>query len=222
MGIISVEQLDRLYWLGRYVERVYTTTCLYSTRYDIMIDGDSTSYADFCRNLEIPNIYTSPEDFRYTYAYSEEDENSIFSNLNRAYDNAIELRETIGSEALSYIQLAIYDMNKAKISDAPLIDLQKVMDNLHAFWGVIDDEVDDERCRNTMLIGKRVERIDLYGRLKLDRKAMTREVQRLAGRIDRSAIHYQKSMLEELQQLVEAEPLDYHHIVQDVERIRCE
>ena len=167
-------------------------------------------------------FYTSPEDFRYTYAYSEEDENSIFSNLNRAYDNAIELRETIGSEALSYIQLAIYDMNKAKISDAPLIDLQKVMDNLHAFWGVIDDEVDDERCRNTMLIGKRVERIDLYGRLKLDRKAMTREVQRLAGRIDRSAIHYQKSMLEELQQLVEAEPLDYHHIVQDVERIRCE
>lgn len=222
MGIISVEQLDRLYWLGRYVERVYTTTCLYSTRYDIMIDGDCTSYADFCRNLEIPNIYTSPEDFRYTYAYSEEDENSIFSNLNRAYDNAIELRETIGSEALSYIQLAIYDMNKAKISDAPLIDLQKVMDNLHAFWGVIDDEVDDERCRNKMLIGKRVERIDLYGRLKLDRKAMTREVQRLAGRIDRSAIHYQKSMLEELQQLVEAEPLDYHHIVQDVERIRCE
>ena len=50
MGIISVEQLDRLYWLGRYVERVYTTTCLYSTRYDIMIDGDSTSYADFCRS----------------------------------------------------------------------------------------------------------------------------------------------------------------------------
>ena len=222
MGIILVEQLDRLYWLGRYVERVYTTTCLYSTRYDIMLDGDSASYKDFCKNLEIPNIYTSPEDFRYTYAYSEEDENSIFSNLKRAYDNAIELRETIGSEALSYIQLAIYAMNKAKVSDAPLIELQKVMDNLHAFWGVMDDEVDDERCRNTVLIGKRVERIDLYGRLKLERKAMIREVQRLVGRIDRSAIHYQKDMLEELQQLVEADSLDYHRIVQDVEKIRCE
>lgn len=222
MGIISVEQLDRLYWLGRYVERVYTTTCLYSTRYDIMIDGDSTSYADFCRHLDIPNIYSSPEDFRYTYAYSTEDENSILSNLNRAYDNAIELRETIGSEALSYIQLAIYDMNKAKISDAPLIDLQKVMDNLHAFWGVIDDEVDDEQSRNTMLIGKRVERIDLYGRLRLDRKIMVREVHRLAGRIDRSAIHYQKAILKELQRLVEPEVLDYYRIVQDVEQIRCD
>ena len=219
MGIISVEQLDRLYWLGRYVERVYTTTCLYSTRYDIMIDGDSASYADFCKNLDIPNIYTSAEDFRYTYAYSDKDENSIFSNLNRAYDNAIELRETIGSEALSYIQLAIYDMNKAKISDAPLIELQKVMDNLHAFWGVIDDEVDDDSCRNTMLIGKRVERIDLYGRLKLDQKAMVREVQRLSARIDRSAIHYQKSILDELLRLVNSETLDYYQIVQDVELV---
>ena len=25
MGIISVEQASRLYWLGRYTERVYTT-----------------------------------------------------------------------------------------------------------------------------------------------------------------------------------------------------
>lgn len=30
MGIISVEQADRLYWLGRYAERVYTTLRIYS------------------------------------------------------------------------------------------------------------------------------------------------------------------------------------------------
>lgn len=219
MGIISVEQSDRLYWLGRYLERVYTTTCLYATRYDIMIDGDTTSYADFCQNLDIPNIYQSPEDFRQTYAYSAEDENSIYSNLMRAYDNAIELRETIGSEALSYIQLAIYDMNKAKISEAPLVDLQRVMDNIHAFWGVIDDEVDDEKSRNTMLIGKRVERIDLYGRLQLSKKQMVREVQRLSGRIDRSSLVYQKKVLEDLQKLVEPENLNYYRIVQEVEQI---
>lgn len=219
MGIISVEQSDRLYWLGRYLERVYTTTCLYATRYDIMIDGDTTSYADFCRNLDIPNIYQSPEDFRQTYAYSAEDENSIYSNLMRAYDNAIELRETIGSEALSYIQLAIYDMNRAKISEAPLVDLQRVMDNIHAFWGVIDDEVDDEKSRNTMLIGKRVERIDLYGRLQLSKKQMVREVQRLSGRIDRSSLVYQKKVLEDLQKLVEPENLNYYRIVQEVEQI---
>ena len=40
MGIISLEQTDRLYWLGRYSERVYTTIRLFSQRYDIMIAVD--------------------------------------------------------------------------------------------------------------------------------------------------------------------------------------
>ena len=38
MGIISVEQTDRLYWLGRYTERVYTTMRLYFVTYDTLID----------------------------------------------------------------------------------------------------------------------------------------------------------------------------------------
>ncbi|MEE3395254.1 MAG: hypothetical protein VZQ97_04965, partial [Candidatus Onthomonas sp.] len=33
---------------------------------------------------------------------------SVYSNLIRAYDNAIVLREEIGSLTLSYIQLAVY------------------------------------------------------------------------------------------------------------------
>ena len=39
MGIISLEQKDRLLWLGRYTERVYTTLKLYSYTYDALIDG---------------------------------------------------------------------------------------------------------------------------------------------------------------------------------------
>lgn len=51
----------------------------------------------------------------------------------RAYDNAIELRGEIGSDTLSYIQLAVYEMNRAKLSEAPLTGLQKVVDNIAAF-----------------------------------------------------------------------------------------
>ena len=58
MGVISVEQTDRLYWLGRYAERVYTTMKLYFRTYDTMIDAGE-DYDRFCRALEIPNIYTS-------------------------------------------------------------------------------------------------------------------------------------------------------------------
>ena len=219
MGIISVEQADRLYWLGRYTERVYTTIRLYATRYDIMIDANTGSYDEFCRNLDIPNIYKSPEDFKATYAFSQEDPNSIYSNLMRAYDNAIELRDTIGSECLSYIQLAIYDMNKAKVSEAPLVELQRVMDNILAFWGLTDDIIESESCRNTIKIGKRIERIDLYGRLHLSKEMLVREVHRLAGRIDRCALHYRKSVLDTLGELIEAGQLDYYRIVQEIEQI---
>ena len=113
MGIISLEQTDGLYWLGRYSERVYTTIRLYSRSYDRMLDENAGGYEEFCRDLDIPNIYQSSEDFKTRYPFDKEDPNSIMSNLLRAYDNAIVLRETIGSETLSYIQLAIYEMNKA-------------------------------------------------------------------------------------------------------------
>lgn len=47
MGVISVEQTDRLFWLGRYTERVYTTISLFSARVDRMIDGEPGGYVDF-------------------------------------------------------------------------------------------------------------------------------------------------------------------------------
>ena len=102
MGIISVEHTDRLYWLGRYSERVYTTIRMFAQCYDTMIDDIEEEYDRFCHNLDIPNIYQSGEDFIERYCFDESDPNSIYSNLLRAYDNAIVLREEIGSETLSY------------------------------------------------------------------------------------------------------------------------
>ena len=62
---------------------------------------------------------------------------SLISNLNRAYDNAVVLRESIGSEALSYIQMSVYDMENAAKSEVPLLELQQVLVNIHAFWWII-------------------------------------------------------------------------------------
>ena len=120
MGIISVEQADHLFWLGRYTERVYTTLRFYFPKFDSMIDETVDSYQAFCESIDIPNIYTSKEDFLRRYPFDADNPDSIISNLNRAYDNAIVLRESIGSEALSYIQLAIYDMNKAAAITSPM------------------------------------------------------------------------------------------------------
>ena len=165
MGIISVEQVDHLYWLGRYTERVYTTLKIYSESFDRMIDESEDSYQKYCDSLDIPNIYESKEDFLKRYPFDISVPDSIISNLNRAYDNAIVLRETIGSEALSYIQLSIYAMNNASVSDAPLIDLQQIMDELHLSCGIVDDQIETDKIINIIKGGNRNERIDLYERL---------------------------------------------------------
>ncbi len=223
MGIISLEQTNRLYWLGRYSERVYTTIRLYSKCYDDMIDDIGDNFADFCTQLEIPNIYKDKEDFNARYAFDENDENSILSNLMRAYDNAIVLREEIGSETLSYIQLAIYAINKAKISRAPLLELQNVEDNILAFWGIADDFIDSETTRNIIKTGKRIERIDLYARLKIGQRELRRELHRMETRLIKSGMSYEKERLERLRGLIEepaaGDALGWRAIVEEVENL---
>lgn len=219
MGIISVEQANHLYWLGRYTERVYTTLRIYSQSFDNMIDEITDSYEEFCNSIDIPNIYSSKDDFRRRYPFDTENPDSIISNLNRAYDNAIVLRESITSEALSYIQLAIYDMNKAAISTAPLIEMQQIIDHILAFWGIADDSIDSEEVRNIIKAGKRIERIDLYARLGASQAELIREVYRMLPRVRKSGLSYDESKLELVKELVESSELDYYKIVSIVETI---
>ena len=219
MGIKSVMNTDRLYWLGRYSERVFTTLKLFSESFDTLIEQYGEDHRGFCASLEIPDVYIDKDDFIDRYAFSLDDPNSIISNLHRAYDNAIELREEIGSETLSFIQMAIYEMNTAKLSEAPLLHFQKITDAILAFWGCVDDQIDDENTRNIIKIGKRVERLDLYARLKKDRTAIRREINRLSGRICRTDLIYRKEDVQKLKDLAEEPELNYRDIILTVEQL---
>lgn len=219
MGIISLDHIDNLFWLGRYTERVYTTLRQYYHSFDNMIDVTMDDYKNFCKSLDIPDIYGSAEDFKERYPFDLEDVNSIISNLTRAYDNGMIMRELIGSETLSYIQLALYDMQRAKVSHAPLIELQEVIDNILAFWGIADDSIDSEQVRNSIKAGKRVERIDLYGRLRAKPSEIVREVMRARPRLESSGIRYHKEYLDEIEELTKAETVDYRRIVSLVENL---
>ena len=68
-------------------------------------------------------------------------------------------------------------------------------------------------------VGKRIERIDLYGRLKYSPKELDREVKRLIPRLERSGLTYNRDKLMQLKALVDAEELDYRQIVYTVESI---
>lgn len=198
MGIISIEKTNDLYWLGRYTQRVYTTLQRYSMGFDEMLDLDYHFYEKYCRTLNIPNIYSDYENFITSYGYDTENPDSIVSNLYRAYDNALILRDYISSEALAYIHLAQFQLKAAKISDAPLIELQSVLDNLLAFWGIVDDSSDDADVRNLIKLGKKAELLDLKLRFNEDQKEIKRVFEQLDFYLHRVNIEYNRVSYYEL------------------------
>ena len=69
----------------------------------------------------------------------------------RAYDNAIMLRDIIGSEALSYIEMAQRTLLDSEFSRTPMLMFQKVIDYIMGFYGVISDTIIDRNIRNIIL-----------------------------------------------------------------------
>ncbi len=203
MGVISIEKADRLFWLGRYGERVLTTLITFFDFYDEMIDGDEEAYKTFCEKISIPDIYGSKEEFGQRYLFDQTDPNSILSNMERAFDNAVVMRGELGTHTLSYIQMAL-DMLKGEKgrSSAPVYDLQQVIDYLNAFWGCMDDQVEDEVSRNIIKCGKYLERLDLYLCLDYPAKAVDKEFSKFVNRLHRSGLSYRPENERKLKEII--------------------
>lgn len=202
MGIITVDKLDHLYWLGRYTERVYTTLRQFFHVFDDMIDSPEGIYEEYCRRLNIPNIYTSNEDFTMRYLFDKENPDSLHSNMLRAFDNAVVLRDELRSIVLAYIQMSLNVFEAKEHSEAPRLELQEVLDYILAFWGSADDYVDSEDCRNIMKCGKYVERIDLYIRLEYHTRHIEKEFQKLKNRIHKTHMYCDIEKLNRLEESI--------------------
>ena len=202
MGIISLEKADHLFWLGRYTERVFTTLNAFFTYFDAMLDDDELVYQQFCHKLAIPASYADKEDFIRRYLFAPEDPNSVHSNMLRAFDNAVVLRDELSSTTLSYIQMALDCIEHAAGSPALLYDLQPVIDDLFAFWGCLDDNVEDEECRNIIKCGKYLERLDLYMRLDYPYRAIEKEYNKFLNRLHKIRIGYNLSEVSKLTAII--------------------
>ena len=183
MGIISLNKASRLYWLGRYTERVYTGLKKAKPIYDISEDGGEADFSDYCRCLGIPGGYANTADFCRRYFFDRTNPNSLAASLAYAYDNAIVLRDTLTTATLSYIQLAMNAMEKAVQSETPGVQLQWVLDDILAFRGSCEESIFDEETRNILRLGTSVERVDLYLRLNEERESTRREFERLFNRL---------------------------------------
>lgn len=156
---------NRLFWLGRYEERVYMTLHLLRQCYDKMIDGDAKDYEEFWQKLDATSSYATPEDFRLGMMYDEKNPCSVISELNFAKDNAILLREDIMSETLSYIEMSIAHMNKCKnANESNITQLQPITDWSLSFWGSIFQRISNFKIISLIVIGRNVEYIDMLVR----------------------------------------------------------
>lgn len=219
MGIISLEKANELFWLGRYTQRVYTTLLQYNTGFDEMLDIDKHFYEKYCETLNIPNIYTDYENFIESYGYSTQNPDSIVSNLYRAYDNALVLRDYISTGALAYIHLAQFQLKAAKLSDAPLIELQTVIDNMLAFWGAVDDSIDDSKIRNLIKLGKKTELLDLKLRFGEASSELQRVFRQLDFYLHRVNIDYDKVAYYELALALERGDAANKDMIHSLERL---
>ena len=192
---------------------------LYMNGYDRMIDEDDEYYKKICEQMNIPEWYGSRENFIEQYAFDKENPYSIMASVERAYDNAMVMRDEISSNTLSYIHMIQGRMKKAAASEAPVYYLQQVLDNILAFWGCLDDEIYDESIRNTVKCGKRVERLDIYLRLRRSKEELNREVRRLMQRIDSTNLTYNRAALMYTAAMIEENPIEYDEVLKKVWQI---
>ena len=216
MGTLTIGRSDNLFWLGRYIERAYQSIQLYMIGYDRMIDIDEQYYKTICEQMNIPELYGSREAFIEQYAFDKKNPYSIIASVERAYDNAMVMRDEISSNTLSYIHMIQGRMKKAAASESPVYYLQQVLDNILAFWGCLDDEIYDESIRNTVKCGKRVERLDIYLRLKKPKEELNREVRRLMQRIDSTKLSYNRAALLYTAAMIEEDPIEYEELLNKV------
>lgn len=144
MDTVTLSKQNRLFWLGRYAERVYTTTQYMMKQYDRLIDGKTVDYQTFCAKMGIPCDYKDGDDFCRRYFFDTLSPCSIQSSVEAMLGNGMVLRETITSATLAYLQMAHSAMDLASRSDSPGVELQWVLDDIMAFRGSFDDSVEVE------------------------------------------------------------------------------
>ena len=208
MGYVSVEQGDHLFWLGRYVERVCLTLHYLEELYDVLLDSDSSAYKQFCDRLNIPNVYADEMDFITHYQWDKNNPDSLYSNLSRAYDNGLVLRNIISTPALSYIQMSLDLMEEGAKTGAYALLNQQVVDYLLAFWGILDEKVGTKHKRSLIKAGRYLERLDMQLRLGADWEELEITLGKLIRRLEGSGLNINKDKLEALTYLIESQKGD--------------
>lgn len=184
MGTISLEHGDRLFWLGRYTERSFTTLKAIQSHFDKALDGDPQLYREYLAAFGLPDTCGDRDMFLTQFLFDKDNPNSVAFSLRCAYDNGIVLREDISTESLSYLQLAMDKLERSKEAKKSLrLELLALEDILYGFWGCLEDHVYDLETKALIDCGQSIERLDLYFRLHYADDEVMPELKRLFDRL---------------------------------------
>lgn len=217
MDPVTLSKQNRLYWLGRYAERVYTTLQILMKLYDKHIDGETVDYAAFCRRMGVDCPYGGEEAFFRGYLFDKDSACSVRGSVEAMLGNGMVLRETITSPTLAYLQMAHMALGMAESSEAPLVELQWVMDDIMAFRGSFDDSVEAETTRNITKVGSLVERISLMLRLDWQLPRLERELLKLLARLRRTDLAPEAEALEVIERAAAGEAVEHGLLLASVE-----
>ena len=157
----ALSKNNRLFWMGRYSERVYQGVLSVRDLQDQNLDGGNVDYQDLCRRLGITQNFSDASDFLNRYLFDRSLPDSLICAADAMLGNGMVLRETISSTTLSYLQMAVTALEIASTSAASGVELQLVLDDIMAFRGSFYEYVADEATRNIIKCGVSVERLSI-------------------------------------------------------------
>ncbi len=179
MGIITLNKVDALWWLGRYTERVFTTLKTFLPYYDTCLDHDPQRFRAFSEALDLDADVDDFAQFLDGFLYDAKTPNSVCHAMNAAFDNAVTLRPEVGTQTLGYIEIAINHLRTSREAAERISALRSACDALLAFWGSLEDSTSTPEVKAFVMAGKYVERLDLYSRFKRPERDFSAPVIRL-------------------------------------------
>ncbi len=86
------------------------------------------------------------------------------------------------------------------------------LDHILAFWGCVNDMIDDEQIRNIIKLGKGLERLDLYLSLDLPDNDVRREYRRMKQFLAKSKLRYDESVINTVDNMMTDDPLNHPNL----------
>ncbi len=197
MDTVSVNKNNRLFWLGRYAERVYQGVLIVHGVQDDLLDG-GVDMPQLCQKIGLDVHFDTVEEFFQRYTFDRTLSDSILSSADCMLGNGMVLREVLGSQTLSYLQMALTALEAAASSNSCGVQFQWVLDDIMAFRGSYGEFIESEEVRNIIRCGASVERLGTMLRFQREDGQVKKELHKLINRLYKTHLVYEKEKLERI------------------------